>query len=220
MNRRNFVRPALVATVALAAVVGSLAVAADAPKDSSKPAAGAAEAGLPPGWTAEDMQAVMAAGTPGKMHAHLAEGAGKWRGKSTMWMAPGAEPVTSECSATVTSIMDGRFVQIEHAGEVPGMGPYNGVGINGFDNVSKTFVSTWIDNMGTGIMRGEGERSADGKTITWTFEYHCPVTRKPAVMRQVEKVTGPGKRTMDMFGTEPKSGKEYKMMSIELTKQS
>ena len=45
---------------------------------------------LPPGWTAEDMQAMMAAGTPGKMHEHLAKDVGMWQGKTTMWMAPGA----------------------------------------------------------------------------------------------------------------------------------
>ena len=220
MNRKTLFAPALVAALGLAAIVGSLATAAaDAPKDSTK-AAGPAEAKLPPGWTEADMQACMLAATPGKQHQHLAKGVGEWHGKSTMWMAPGAEPVTSDCTATVTSIMDGRFTETAHTGEIPGMGPYNGSGINGFDNVSKKFVSTWIDNMGTGIMQGEGELSPDGKTMTWTFNYNCPLTTKPAVMRQVERITGPGKKTIEMFGNEPKSGEEYKMMTIELTKKS
>ena len=223
MDRKTLFTPALLvvaAALGLASVAGSLAIA-EAPKDSRKSAkpAAPAEAGLPPGWTAEDMQAVMAAGTPGEMHRHLAKGVGRWEGKSTMWMAPGAQPVTSKVTATVTSIMDGRFTQVAHSGEVPGMGPYNGLGVNGFDNVSKKFVSTWIDNMGTGIMQGEGELSQDGKQITWTFSYHCPVTKKPAVMRQVETITGPDTRTMEMFGTEPKGGEEYKMMTIELSRK-
>lgn len=218
MNRRTLFAPALVVAVGLGAVIGSLAIA-EAPKDSPKPA-GSAEAKLPPGWTEADMQACMMAGTPGKMHEHLAKGVGEWHGKSTMWMAPGAEPGTSECKAAVRSIMDGRFTQVEHTGEVPGMGPYNGLGVNGFDNVSKKFVSTWIDNMGTGIMQGEGELSPDGKTITWKFTYNCPVTNKPAVMRQIEEITGPDTKTIEMFAAEPKSGEEYKMMTIELSKKS
>jgi len=60
--------------------------------------------------------------------------------------------------------------------------------------------------------------SKDGKTLTWTFECNCPLTKKPVTMRQVETVTGPGKKTLEMFGAEPKSGEEFKMMRIELTK--
>src|SRR5688500_8651858 len=42
-----------------------------------------------------DMQACIEAGTPGEMHAFLAQGAGKWEYKSTMWMAPEVPPVES-----------------------------------------------------------------------------------------------------------------------------
>ena len=38
-------------------------------------------------------------------------------------------------------------------------------------------------------------------------------------MREVETITGPNTKTLEMFGTDPKSGKEFKMMSIELTKE-
>ena len=51
-------------------------------------------AGALAGWTAADMEACMLAGTPGKMHEHLVQGAGKWLGKSTMWMGPGGEGMT------------------------------------------------------------------------------------------------------------------------------
>jgi hypothetical protein len=37
-------------------------------------------------------------------------------------------------------------------------------------------------------------------------------------MREVVTFTGPGTKTIEMFGSEPKSGQEYKMMRIELTK--
>lgn len=223
MNCRKLFAPALLAAVGLGTAVGSLAIA-DASKSKSQDLKAAAAAGqnqpqLPPGWTAADMEACVMAGTPGKMHQHLAKGVGEWTGKSTMWMAPNTEPVTSDVKATVTSIMDGRFTQVQHEGELPGMGPYHGHGINGFDNVSQKFVSTWIDNHGTGIMQGEGELSPDGKTTTWRFNYHCPVTKKPAVMRQVETITGENTKRMEMFGNEPKSGKEYKMLVIELTKK-
>lgn len=174
---------------------------------------------LPPGWTAADMQAVNDAATPGKMHEHLAKDVGVWHGKNTMWMSPGAEPVQSESTSTITPLMDGRFTKLEVKGEMPGMGPFQAIGITGFDNVAQRFVSTWIDNHGTGMMNGTGELSRDGKTLTWKFSYNCPVTKKPAVMRQVETTTGPKTKTLEMFAAEPKSGKVYKMMSIELSKK-
>jgi hypothetical protein len=202
----------------LLAAFTRLAVAAE-PAADAKAAPAAQEFKLPPGWTAEDMQACMLAGTPGKMHQLLAQGAGEWTGKNQMWMGPDSQPVETTSTSTVTSLMDGRFVQVEMKGEMPGMGPYRGLGLYGFDNVSGKFSSTWIDNHGTGMMQGTGTLSEDGKTITWTYTFSCPITKKPAVMRDVETFTGPNTKTLEMYGADPKSGKEYRMMRIELTKK-
>ena len=206
---------ALVGAAGLFTIAGC--AANEAPKDA-KPAA-QAEMKLPPGWTEADMQACMAAGTPGEMHKRLAQGVGEWRGKNTMWMGPGSEPMTTDCTTSVKRIMDGRFVKVEMSGEMPGMGPYRGLGTYGYDNVSQKFVATWIDNHGTGIMRGEGDLSSDGKTTTINYTYNCPINKKPVVMREVETITGPDTRTLEMFGADPKSGQEYKMMSIQLTRK-
>ena len=200
------------------AAIASFAIA-DASKETKAPAGATAELQLPPGWTAEDMQACMAAREPGKMHAYLASEAGVWNGKTTMFM-PGADPVTSECVSTITPMMDNRFVKCEIKGDMPGMGPFDGFGIYGFDNVSKKFVSSWIDNQGTGMMTGTGELSEDGKVLTWKFAFNCPLTKKPAVMREIETKTGPTTKRFEMFGPDPKTGKEMKMMTIEFTKQS
>jgi hypothetical protein len=34
--------------------------------------------------------------------------------------------------------------------------PFEGISTLGYDNAKKTFFSTWIDNMGTGMMVMEG----------------------------------------------------------------
>jgi Protein of unknown function (DUF1579) len=215
MSSKKWFASALILAAGLAAVVASNAIA-DASKDK---AADKSEFKLPPGWTLEDMQACIIAGTPGKMHERLAQGEGVWQGKTSMWMAPDTEPAVSECTSTVTPIMDGRFVKVEMEGDMPGMGPYHGFGIYGYDNISKKFVSTWIDNHSTGIMNGIGELSSDGKIVTTKYNYTCPLTKKPTVMTDVETITGPNTKTLEMFGTDPKSGKEYKMMSIALTRK-
>jgi hypothetical protein len=212
-GKRNYVATMIVAA-GLAALVGSFASAAT---DTPAPTQG--EMQLPPGWTAEDMQAMMAAGTPGKMHEHLLGDVGTWRCTTTMWMTAESEPMTSEGTSIVKPLMDGRFTQVEMNGEMPGMGPYNGLGIYGYDNVSKQFVSTWIDNHGTGIMNGVGGLSEDGTTITWEFTGNCPITGKAMTVREVDTVTGENSRTLEMFGTPPNGGDEFKMMSIEMTRE-
>jgi hypothetical protein len=166
------------------------------------------------------MQACMLAGTPGEMHKELAKDVGVWNGKTTMWMGPGGEAMKSECVSTITPIMDGRYIKCEIKGDMPGMGPFDGFGLYGFDNVSQKFVSIWIDNHSTGIMTGTGELSEDGKVMTWNYTFNCPVTKKQTTMREVETSTGENTERFEMFGPDPKSGKEYKMMSIEFTRKS
>lgn len=219
MNRRISL-----ALVGIAAVATTIAIAQPAKdtKDTkaTKPAAvqPADQHQLPPGWTAEDMKAMEVAATPGKQHAHLAEALGTWTAKCSMWPAPGAEPMKSESTATITSVMDGKFTKCEWSGEMPGMGPFQGFGLYGFDNAGQKFQSVWIDNMGTGMMIGTGELSSDGKTMTWTYNYNCPIAKKPVVMREIEKITGKDTRTMEMHGADPKTGKEYKMMEMHMTR--
>lgn len=187
-------------------------------QDAAAPT-GAPEMKLPPGWTEADMQACMAAATPGKQHEKLLADVGVWKGKNTIWPYPGAEPMVTDATCTMTSFLDGRYVKVEWAGDMPGMGPYKGFGLTGYDNISQKYVNLWIDNMSTGLMTGVGVPSADGTTMRWSYDYICPLTKKSAVFRQIEKTTGPGKKTLEMYGEDPKSGKEYKMMSIEMTKK-
>lgn len=195
-------------------------VLAEPAKDAKSGAASnQPEMKLPPGWTPDDMKACMDAAAPGKMHQYLASAVGTWHGKNKMWMAPDTDPMNSEGVSTFTPMMDGRFVKCEMSGEMPGMGPFNGFAIYGFDNVSQKFQCTWVDNMGTGMMTGTGELSSDGKTLTWSFNYNCPVTKKPITMREIETMTGPNSKTVEMFGIEPKSGKEFKMMEMAMTRK-
>src|SRR5688500_4796062 len=198
-RRKKLIDLGFASVVVVGAIVASLAVADT--KEKAAPAGDAKEAQLqlPPGWTEADMMACIAAGTPGEQHKELAKGIGTWNGKNTMWMAPGAPPMTSETKSVVTPVMDGRYIKVEVTGEMPGMGPFHGVGLYGYDNVQQKYVATWIDNHSTGIMTGTGEATPDGKTLTYTYTYTCPVTKKPTKMREVHTSTGDKTATLEMF---------------------
>jgi len=206
--------------LALAAVVASLALAADPLKDAMSGAASQPMMQLPPGWTAADMQACVASATPGKMHEFLAKSVGTWQCKNTMTMFPGAPEMKFDSTSVVTSIMDGRYVQADITGEMPGMGKFTGRGIYGYDNAAQKFVCSWVDSQTTAVMPGTGELSADQKTMTWTTYYTCPITKKLTPWKQVEHYNTPTSTTIDMYTIDPKTGKEFKVMVIELTKKS
>jgi hypothetical protein len=216
MSFKKLFVPAIVVALGVALAAASIAQA-DPAKEAAPP--DLSKFKLPKGWTMEDVMTCMAAGVPGEMHKKIAKEVGTWKGKQTMWMGPDSEPSTTECSSTVSPLMDGRFVKVDFSGIIEGMGPYNGMGIVGYDNVSQKIQAIWLDNHGTGMSVGTGELSADGKTLTIEYSFTCPLTKKPATMRQVETYTSPTSKTMEMFGADPKTGKEYKMMKIEMTKK-
>ena len=70
MKFQKWLVPGLFSVCCLAAVIGSLALAQE--KNAPKKEAAPIEFKLPPGWTQADLQACMAAGTPGDMQQFLA----------------------------------------------------------------------------------------------------------------------------------------------------
>jgi uncharacterized protein DUF1579 len=170
------------------------------------------------------MEAFQAYMTPGKEHKMLEKRAGTWDYKASMYMAPGAPPTVTKGKSVRKMAMGGRFLLDETSGE--GMAefggtPFQGSGITAFDNYKKKFVSTWIDNMGTGIMISEGEASADGKTITYTSEEPDLMGAGGGKMRKtrtVEKILSEDHTTLEMFAPGP-DGKEVKNFELEYTRK-
>lgn len=125
-----------------------------------------------------DMNAMMELMKPGPNHKMLGEMVGDWTYTAKMWEDPAGKPNETTGTAKYTSLLDGRFVQGEHAGKMQMPGPdgkmmdfdFRGIGITGYDSIKKKFVNTWIDNMGTGIMMAEGTYDAATKTFTYNAE--------------------------------------------------
>jgi hypothetical protein len=183
-----------------------------------KDAHGMGDMQLPPGLTMEDLKACEEAAKPGPNHEFLAKSIGTWDGATKMWMAPNTEPTAGKCTAVISPVMEGKFTRCEVTGDTP-MGPFNGFGIYGYDNVGKTFQSTWISNCGTGMSQGKGELASDGKTITWTYDYNCPIAKGPIKMREIHRWTGPDSMVLEMYSPD-KSGKEFKTMEITCTRKA
>ena len=184
-------------------------------------AAVALAADAPPQMSAEQkamMDKMMKAATPGAPHAMLAKLAGEWSCTVKYQMDPSQPWQESQSTATITSLMDGRYIQESDAGQMGGM-PFTGMGVYGYDNVSGKYVSTWIDNMGTGIETSVGTADASGKVITWIATMNDPVTGKPKKSRMVTTMVDDNHHTLEMFSTPPGATKEAKMMSIDYVRK-
>jgi len=91
------------------------------------------------------------------------------------------------------------------------------VGVTAYDNVSKQYQSSWIDNMGTSIMYMTGRHDAATKSIIFTGEMDDPMKPGTKVsLKEIIRITSPDSHTMEMY--EIRDGKENKMMEIVYTR--
>jgi len=163
------------------------------------------------------MQAWMKFRTPGEEHQRLTAKAGEWTYTAKMWQAPGAEPMEFEGTARIKTIMDGRYILEKVEG--PFMGEqFQGIGIFGFDNLTKTYVGTWVDNLGTGIYQYEGTSSGNGSTIHWTGDAPDLLNGTYKKNRQIDKTIDENHSMSTFYDTTP-DGEEFKHMEMHYSRK-
>lgn len=176
---------------------------------------------------ADMMAMMMELAQPGENHKLLANGVGTWTYAVRMWMNPdpSAPPSESTGVSTTKAVMGGRYFISEHKGKMQMPGPdgkmvdmdFNGIATDAYDNVKKKFVSSWIDNMGTGITISEGTYDAAAKT----FIYHSEFEMMPGMktkMRQVIKIVDKDHHTLEFL--EDRGGQEVRTMEIKYTRKT
>ena len=159
-------------------------------------------------------------------HKLLAELNGAWNYTIKMWMNPdpNAKPQESKGTATRKSIMEGRYFVMDVTGQMQMPGAdgkmknmtFKGMGMEGYDNVKKKFVASWIDNMGTGIEFSEGTYDPASKSFTYTGEME-PVPGMKSQIREVIKLTDKNHMTLEWY--ENRVGTEVKTMEISYTRK-
>ena len=172
MNSKRF------CTVALLAGFAISAAAYAAEKQEKKAAA-------PPDEKAA-MEAMQKAATPGEAHKKLDAVVGTFDTKVKMWMDPSKPPEESTGTSENKWVLGNRYVEMQYQGTMMGQ-PFSGLGYTGYDNVTKKYVGTWMDTMGTGIMNTSGQADKSGKTMKMTGSVADPVSGK--MMKMTEKMT-------------------------------
>lgn len=152
---------------------------------------------------------------PGPQHEMLAQMVGEWNGEITMWMDPAQPPQTYDGHVVYESIFDGKYVVGKFSSTMMEM-PFSGMDINGYDNIKKVFFTTWIDNMGTGLLYVEGTYDENSKTITYTGDTLDPMGNKMKV-RDVVTLIDKDNSKFEMY-IDYGSG-EMKSMEITYTRK-
>ena len=169
-----------------------------------------------------DMEAMMEVyrklATPTAPHKLLARMAGSWITKTECWIEPNTPAMESTGTCEQKMLLEGRFLHLqqEFTGEMMGS-PFTGIGITGYDNHTKKYVSTWMDSMRTAIYFFEETAGADARTITQESSYDDPV-RGPMKWRTVTRIVDDNTHLFEMYATD-KGGKEEKMMDITYTRK-
>lgn len=104
----------------------------------------------PPMDSAAMQKAWQAYMTPGPEHKMLAMSAGKWDEETTIYMSPDAPPMMMKGSSENSMMMNGLYQRSVHKGSFNGM-PFEGISTVGFNNASKKYQSSWIDNFSSGV---------------------------------------------------------------------
>jgi hypothetical protein len=155
--------------------------------------------------------------TPGAMHKLMASWNGTWATDGKFWMDENAPATESKGSCVNSMTLNGLYQESMHKSTMMGM-PFEGHGLLAFDNNRKVFISTWVDNMGSGVMILEGIYNSSAKTLTLTGSMDDPIKGKMKI-RETLKIVDDNNQVMEMYAA-PSNGKETKWMEIKFKKTS
>lgn len=114
---------------------------------------------------------------PGPIHKFLAKRAGEYT-TMTKFTVPGMpESPPTKGTSKIKSILGGRFMHQENSGEMLGK-KFTSVHLEGYNNLTKQFESTWIYTGGTSMMSLTGKSDDGGKTIHYVGSYSKDAGKK------------------------------------------
>lgn len=170
----------------------------------------------PPLDSAAQMKAWVAYATPGSPHKMMADETGTWNCDMTFWMEPNGKPEKATSTATIKMILGGRYQEANYSGTMMGQ-PFEGKSTLAYNNASKEYTTTFIDNMGTGILTATGQYDEKTKSIAFKGDMVNPLNGKKTPYREIYTIVDPTTRKMEMFDV--KNGEEYKSMEIIMKKK-
>ena len=163
------------------------------------------------------MKAWQAYATPGNPHKLMADEIGTWSCDMTFWSVPDGKPEKANSIADIKMILGGRYQEANYQGKMMGQS-FVGRSTLAYNNASKEYTSTFIDNMGTGMLVAYGKYDDKTKTIEFKGDMVNPMNGIKTPYRELYTIVDAKTRKMEMFDV--KNGKEFKSMEIIMTKKN
>ncbi len=161
------------------------------------------------------METWQAYASPNDNHQVLNPLVGTWSHVVKWWMTPDSQPETSNGTTETQWMLGGRYLRHTATGTSMGQ-PFEGMGLTGFDNGKQTYQTLWMDNMGTGMMIGEGTYDPDTKTLTDHGRFTDPMIGQRSD-RGVITFIDDGHYSYELYSAD-QNGKEFRMMEIVYTR--
>jgi len=161
------------------------------------------------------MQEWMKLASPGEPHKFLKSLEGEYTTVTRIWMQPG-QPQESTGKATFKTILGGRYLQQDFQGTMMNM-PMQGLGLMGYDNHRRQYVSMWADSLSTAMYTMTGGISQDGKTITSFGQMDEPTTKQIGkTVKWVTRIVSADKMVFESWEVE--TGEPMKVFEVEYTR--
>ncbi|HYV95753.1 MAG TPA: DUF1579 family protein [Chitinophagales bacterium] len=153
--------------------------------------------------------------TPGEGQKLIEKLVGDWKADISEYRDRTQPQVQSTAMVHNEMIMGGRYLSIHYTGTMRGM-PFDGMGTMAFNNGTYKYCSTWIDNLGTGIIYMEGSRNVEGSALQFKGMGYDPIQKKEVSMRQVIHFNSANDQTIEFLVDI--NGVDFQVMDIHLTR--
>ena len=190
---------------ALAGVVLSLALSAAGQEKATKPTSDEAR-----------KKALENAMTPGEGQKRLEFLVGTFDVKVRVWLDPSKAPVESSATAVSTWVLGNRYVQQMMSGYI-GDEPWSGIMYAGFDNVTKKYVSTYMDTGSTGMEWYTGTLDAAGTHGRMTATMADELTGEPETLELRLTIAANGDRVTELW--QENRGKMVKVVELQFSRK-
>ena len=161
--------------------------------------------------SAAQMKAWAEYASPGSSHKMMADETGTWNCDMTFWMEPKGKPEKATSVANIKMILGGRYQEANYSGTMMGQ-PFEGKSTLAYNNASKEYTTTFIDNMGTGMIIATGKFDEKSKSMELKGDMVNPLNGKKTPYREIYTIVDANTRKMEMFDV--KNGEEFKSMEI------
>ena len=154
---------------------------------------------------------------PSQQHKLLEKEVGEWVGASTMWPAPGVDPMKSSGEES-NKMLGGFWLQSEFKGEFAGM-PFAGRGQLGFDPDSGQYVMTWVDSVSPSLFIARGGYDEQSRTLTLIGECTDVMTGEKKRYKAVSQYQDTDHKNFTMHEADLGSDDWRKSMEIRYTRK-